>query len=127
MKKKLFIGMLVVTIFLGLGLGFFLFVPNIKASTVNWGASPNEDPSPVYDEVWQADTVCYSTATGYNCIEDLTNNLGDIDGAVAGRMVIPEASQVDSDGNNYLDVPYVEYQPKARVTKWKVQGHIHFP
>lgn len=119
MRKKLFVVVVVVIIFLGFGLGFFLFAPDIKASDIGWGDSPNEDPTPVYDEVWRADRICYVTADGYRCVGNLVADPDDMDGVIAGRIIMPEPPNLES--------PYVEYHPKARVTKWKVRGHIHFP
>jgi len=77
MKKPFFTKSLVVVIFLGFALGFFVFAPKSNASfpgtrppQINSGAI---EPAIAWDEEWEAQLVCYATATGYAC--DIPANL----------------------------------------------------
>ena len=115
MKKtvRLFL-IAIAAIGIGATIGFF-FPQILKASSVIDDSSRESiAPSAYYDERWVATEVCINTANGVMC-----GTLQNIAGSDAGEIAYKDI--------NGVTVPYVKFSPQARVVKWRVYGHIHFP
>ena len=130
MKKNKFIVFLSLGGVLGFLLGFFVIVSNPKADEPSGTPSGIPAPSVYYDEKWEAEEVCYyaasATSSGYRC-----GRPANISGRIAGEIDYKDINIGTGAGIGVgaqtVSVPYVKYHPKVKVTKWKVQGHIHFP
>jgi len=92
---------------IGAGIGLFFRLP-VRATPA--GTSPAWPKSVFYTEKWLAAEGYMNTPSGYKQITDFEH-----DTEVSGEI------REDSSG-----VPYAKTSPDLFVTKWRVNGHIHF-
>jgi len=104
-KRSVRVGAVLFLIGAGIGL---LFRQAVRATPADTTPSSPWPKSVFYTERWAAVEGFMNTPKGYERINDFEHNTG-----VSG--------EIDDSGE-----PYVKTSPDLFVTRWRVQGHIHF-